>query len=239
MLYEVAKATSNNSTPPVDVSGTGGDWSHTVKAVHVVCATVGVVPSVLAACDDRLLICAMSFLATGAALGHISVSESRALVPGAVDALTSVLLTVSCAIALCSHRSLVGVLRVLWLIVLITSSCGFNFVQARFPSLSIIPNDITIGALVAAALLLCACAYVEDGARARRDNRSMVVEVIFGVGALALRFRTDIARIATVDIGLGVWHTCQWSAVLATLCILRTPPSENRVVLDPSSVGFT
>lgn len=209
-----------------------------IEAVHLACATAGVVPSVVAACDARLSIAATSFFATGAALVHVSVPESRALVPGVVDALASVLLTISCAIALCSHRSLIGTLRVLWLIVLVTSSCGFSFVKEQFPSVSFIPNDITIGALLASAVFLFLFAYSQRGTRIRRDGRSMLVEVIFVLGAFALRFRADIARITSVDAGLAIWHAFQWSAVIAALWILRTPredASDDRVVVDPSA----
>ena len=230
--------TGNATTMMTGNATMSSDWSPVLKGIHFVCATAGLLPSVVAACDARFALAATTFFATSAALVHVSVPEPRALVPGAIDALSSVVVTVSCAISLCSHRTLVGILRVMWLIVLVTSSCGFNFVKERLPTLSFIPNDITIGALMAGGVLLCMYAYFQRGTRARRDGRSIAVEAIFVLGAFALRFRADIARITTIDAGLAIWHTFQWSAVMATLWILRTPRRETtdeRVVVETSS----
>lgn len=218
-----------------DATSPDAGSSFAVQAIHLVCAIVGVVPSVLAACDGRLCLAGLALLATGTALVHVSVPDSRALLPSAVDALASVLVTLGCGIALCSHRSLVGAIRVLWLIVLVTSSCGFNFVKEQLPSVSFVPNDVTISALVFGAVLLCSTAYLHRGTRAHRDARSIVVDVLFVLGALALRFRADVERVASLDVGLAVWHTMQWSAVLFTLCILHTPreqtTADERVVV--------
>lgn len=209
------------------------DWPPTVEAVHAVCALLGALPSVWAAYEARLTIGVASLLASAAAIVHVSVPTSRALVPGAVDAGASVVLTLACATALCAHRTMLGSLRVLWLVVLVTSSCGFNYVKAEFPGASFVPNDVTIFALVGSAVVLLAYACVAHGGAGhagRRDRRGVIFDGTLALGGFALRFREDIARLSGLDVGLAVWYVLQWTAVGVALWILRTPRNDDVVV---------
>ena len=209
--------------------------ANVVHTLHLLCAATGVVPSLVAARDARWKIMVAGLTATTTAVLHASLWGTVVALSavGAVDAGASVCVTLVCAMSLHAHKTVVGVLRALWLVVLVTSSCTFEEVRRAVPQVSFVPNDVTIFALLLSAVGLAVFAWAtRSDPHVARDGRTLAVDAVLASGALCLRFRDDVARVSAVDVALALWHVSLWTAVLATLCILRHPRPPPPIELD-------
>ena len=168
--------------------------------VRIISAVLGSIPTIACAHERQwklLLACALT---TCSAIFNATFergnTSNTAKVLGAVDAISGVALTLLCAIVLCMHRTIVGTLRIFWLVTLVTSSCSFVYIQNLAPDVTVIPNDITIVALIASGILLAICVVISQVCTccspAERDRRAVAVEFAFVIGALSLRFEEEI-----------------------------------------------
>lgn len=148
----------------------------------------------------------------------VSVARGPTRLLTALDASAGVALTVVLSLYLRAYASTVGAVRVVWLVALVTSSCGYEFVRELVPEASMLPNDVTLvavavagGLLVGTAVLARACEWGDV-----RDERATAVEMVLSGGALGLRF--DLS-----GHEWSVWHVACWVAAGLTLNVLRRP----------------
>ncbi len=201
--------------------------------LRLVCATIGCVPVVLTAWRARWTLLSVTALAVS--LGIFSASTAsvnvedlsdKERVIGALNAIAAVLFALGCTMSIDIHRTIVGLIRVLWLVTLVTSSSGYIYIQELFPEMSFIPNDIAIGATVLSIVFLMVSIVVARFQAHRpnmRDSRAVVVEMALAAGALTLRFDDELYRIVTVHLGWAFWHLSCWFSVLVALYILDRP----------------
>lgn len=130
------------------------------------------------------------------------------------NAIVAVLFTLAVVYRVSSYGSLVGALRALWLIVIVTSSCGYASIRSVDPRLSpAIPNDLTIIAFGVGLIILSASFCVSMCRRrpaAVRDNRVILTEVFMIIGALSIRYQSSVDAVARVytRVGWTMWCVC-------------------------------
>ena len=185
------------------------------------CASLGIVPIFCAIYKELPIIVISSILGTISALGYTAVhgDENNIRVRNvfsAMDAICGVLITLTCAFKTNLHTTYIGVFRILWLVTLVTSSTSYAFFSELLQQEQI-PNDITIIALLVSIILLGFSAiYIKCKGRdiEPRSNWFILTECILIVGALILRFQTDIERFIYYNIGYNSWHLSCWIALL-------------------------
>lgn len=179
---------------------------------------LGIISVAVAIQYEKVAIAFFSILLTIIASLHsasnLALSEKR-IVNGiiAADAIVSVFLTISIAYTLRLYKTPIGIFRVLWLILLVTSSSSYAAISA-FTGQSYIPNDITVIAIGVSIIILI---FMSIYARCRKRHQTyepsvkhLVSEYALVVGALMLRFETEIASIVSVFIGWTFWHLSCW-----------------------------
>ena len=199
-----------------------------LKLIGLICAVCGFVPIIASACDAKYCLILASTACTTSGILNAAVINSTvysAEILGAFDGIAGVLLTLTCAIYLQLYRTLLGSLRILWLVTLVTSSCTYVYFKTLVPDLSFIPNDITIIAFASSIVLLVSCMLFARIVNAEyvHDKRAILVEFVFNVGALTLRFEEEIQQLIRVELGWSLWYLACWIAVCITLYILRRP----------------
>lgn len=191
-------------------------------------ASFALIPAVTAMFFKMICLSGSCAIASLAALIHtnqeIVENASQPLIL-ALDASGAVLVTLVCSMYLCVQRSLIGIIRVLWLVTLVTSSSAYGFFQKMAPSVSFIPNDLTIVALAVSGILLFgSCIYSQIFARPtlhNRDRRAIGVEVLFVCGAMVLRFDDDIHSVINYHVGWSTWYICSSLGALFTIFLVH------------------
>lgn len=222
-----------------------------MRLLRVGTAAVGILPTILASYFANISMLVAFLLQTVSALMVASAATATESVISktvyTIDVCAACGLTIVCGLNLNAHGSLVGMLRLLWLVALVAAlSAVSNFTQllpkfARGP----IPDDMTLIACGATVLLLvgtrCLQACRRDaanGARAARDKRAMVVELVLAAGAMSRRFEAQIDALLKIDLGNSFWYASSWCAGCGVLYILRHPSSGDaeteRVVARPT-----
>lgn len=194
---------------------------------RVICAALGVVPILVSAFFGHIgILLATTFSTIATILNSVSAPPDQPVFV-TVDCASGVLLVVICSFSLQIWRTVLGAVRLLWVVILVTSSSSYAIIRAFAPDVGIIPNDLTILAIAACLTLLILFAAVNRCAKPQykeRDKRFVVVELLFVLGALALRFSEDITRTTTVDdIGECLWYISCWAATVGTVYLLETP----------------
>lgn len=168
-------------------------------------------------------------------------NQSRII--GALNAGAAVVFTLGCAMSIDIHRSLVGLIRVLWLVALVTSSSGYVYIQELFPDIGFIPNDLAIAATICSIVLLFVSIVVARFCRrqAIQDKRTVLVEMTLAAGALTLRFDEELNRILTVQLGWALWHLSCWISAMTALYILDHPirTERSQASISEVTVDFT
>jgi hypothetical protein len=213
-----------------------GDFEEGQRIAGLVSAGLGVVPILIASAYFESVIALASAMITLSGLFHSNlktpVETTRALVE-VVDSVVAVLFTLLICVRIGTHRSIVGVLRMFWIIAIVTSSCTYNSIRGLAPDdFSFIPNDITIIALGVACFLLVATYIASRLSRVQsaRDTRVIIVESALVLGSFALRFEDDIARVTRLLIGWMAWYLACHLASLIALYIVRHPRSEEIII---------
>lgn len=200
-----------------------------MQHVKLGCAVLGGVPVLVGAYFCHWVLVAATAVATVSAIVATSTAQSVGDVPlvaGAVDATSGVLLALACCVYLGAHNSRVGIVRLLWLVTIVTASCGYVYTQQTL-ALSSLPNDVTLVVVTGSAALLALAAIFSRACRpSSRSPRVVYIEFVFVVGALSLRFNSDIHEAVGVNIGWSGWYIACWTASLATAGILQLERSE-------------
>tara|TARA_B110000046_G_scaffold158117_1_gene169889 strand:- start:1975 stop:2655 length:681 start_codon:yes stop_codon:yes gene_type:complete len=205
------------------------------KTAGIISAGIGVIPVVAAAICFESALAFASTMVTLSGLFHSSlgttVEATRAAVEVA-DSIVAVTFTLIVCVRIGAYRTLVGALRLLWIVAIVTSSCSYVAIRELAPdNFAFIPNDLTIVALGVACVLLVGsyavsrCYQLESA----RDARILVVESMLVVGSFTLRFDEDIARIIRFFVGWVVWYLACHVASLVAVCIVRHPRSVEAV----------
>lgn len=190
----------------------------------------GIIAVFIAIHFEKLSIAIFSILLTIIALIHsvanLTINETK-IVSGiiATDSICSVLLTLAIAFTLRLHKTPIGVFRILWLILLVTSSSSYATISA-FTGQTFLPNDITFVAIaVSTIILICMSIY----AKCKRINtpyeantKHIISEYALVIGALCLRFENEIFRIILIKIGWISWHLSCW--ISSSVCCTITYP---------------
>lgn len=146
----------------------------------------------------------------------------------AVNATVAVIFTLVVVYRVSAYATLLGSLRALWLITIVTSSCGYASIQSLNPRVApAIPNDLTIIALGVGLVFLSASFCVSICRRhplPTRDNRVLVTEVFMITGALSIRYQSSVDAVARVYTRAGwvLWCTCCHLLCLIILHISKT-----------------
>ena len=134
----------------------------------------------------------------------------------AANACVAVCFAMVCAFRISAQTTIVGALRTLWLIAVVTSSCGYTTIQNLSPRIApAVPNDITIIAF-AAGMLLILVSLVVIKCRGReselppRDCRVVSMEAFLLVGAFGIRYQTEFDQIMEMktNAGWSLWYLC-------------------------------
>ena len=207
-------------------------------------AAFGVVPIlVCAAFSEMMLLCADGAVTLSGILhattthtnttGGADEEDADAIIE-VVNATNAVLFTLTVASRVRGYRTIVGALRTLWLVAIVTSSCSFASVRALSPRLApAIPNDLTIIALAVGVFFLCAafCTSLlcRKQDRAIRDERVVTSEVLLIMGALSVRYQTNIDEIAEARTraGWAAWSLCCHTLVLIIVRISKRDGESN------------
>ena len=140
----------------------------------------------------------------------------------ALDSITSVLLTFAIAYTSGLYKNLIGIFRVLWLILLVTSSSSYATISA-FTGKDYLPNDVSIIAITVSVFILLCMSCVNRCLKKRNVQDSSVKHVIseysLVIGALILRFEFEIQKIFSILIGWEFWHISCWISVIVTSTI--------------------
>ena len=145
----------------------------------------------------------------------------------AAEAVAAVLLTLVIGLALRIERTVLGALRILWLVVTVTSSCSYAFFQ-EVGDVEFLPNDVTIAALAVSlgCLLLsvcCARLFVRNHQAENAASRpaKLGVEAALVCGALCLRFEEDFTSVVQMRLGWACWHLASNLAAGGAIVLLR------------------
>lgn len=197
---------------------------------RLVVAALGVVPALVSAYYGYFSILATSTLATSTAVANATITNaSSELTNGvaAADAIMGVSITIVCGILLKVYRSIIGMLRLLWLVALVTSSCTYVTFRTVASNAKFVPNDVTIVA-IGISIILFVITYILDRFYFRdspptRDIRTIAIEMVFACGACALRFDDDVQSMVPEFDGRAVWYASCWVASLGTIYTCRNP----------------
>lgn len=209
-----------------------------IKIIGLISAGTGAIPLVLATYFSECVIVVASAAVTLSGLFRANMdmtSNSTHAAVEIVDGTIAVLFTLVICVRIGTHRTFVGVLRMLWVVVIVTSSSSYVSIRKLAPpDFSIIPTDLTIIALGVSCLLLLGTYIVSRCYRSQaiRDARIIVVESTLVLGSFGLRFDEDVARIVGVAVGWFVWYIACHSASLFALYIVRSPRLEDGGMQD-------
>lgn len=193
------------------------------QIVTLIAASTGAVPLVLCAMYSETLLLLANGGVTITGILYATSSNEAAWPNTTVTQVTletanasfGVLFALACACRVSAFLTIVGAFRALWLVTIVTSSCGYSSVRSLNPQLTpIIPNDLTLIALaIGGAVFACSvCASLcrKERSTASRDGRVLAMEILLVVGALAIRYQNDLDGIVQTktDAGWSTWYVC-------------------------------
>lgn len=202
--------------------------------VDIVSANLLVVPAIFACCISSLrflFVIVLSVIVANIRV-FVRVNKNREAIQNivyAADSVCGVLITLICAYAMNMNRSCVGVFRIMWLVILVTSSTSYSFFRNLGQS-SAVPKDVSLIALALSGLLLIStsiyarCTVQRGGGDdlTYASRRKIIAETVLVVGALSLRFEDDLIRFFEYPIGTICWHVSCACALVVCLSIVRT-----------------
>lgn len=193
------------------------------QIVTLISASLGTLPLVLCAMyfETALLLTNGGVTVTGilyaTSSNDISWTNATAtqIALETANASFGVIFALSCAWRVSAFFTIVGAFRTLWLITIVTSSCGYSSIQSLNPEIApIIPNDLTLISLavggVVFACSLCVSLCRKKDQVVTRDGRVLAMEILLVVGALSIRYQTDLDNIVHIktDAGWSMWYVC-------------------------------
>ena len=193
------------------------------------CSTFGIFPLFYSTfCRRYIIMTSIISCMFGGFLLATSVRESTPYV--IANCVTGIANTLICVAHLNVNRSIVSMLRVLWLVTLVTSSCTYVSLR-NTSSVQILPNDLTIVLLGVSLLFFIGFFVIQKfvckGASTQRDRRAIVVESVYIAGAFCLRYDAELKDMSGSHVGWNLWLMACWTATLITIFILRTPPDDD------------
>lgn len=202
-----------------------------VRLVTTVAAAAGGVPVVAAALVSEWLLAAASSLVALAGVFHSNYAlkdpSARSVVQVA-DIGVAIFFTLVVCCRAQTHASLVGSLRLLWIVAIVSSTASYTTLQKLVPEVPLVPDDATVVALALTVFFLVGMAVVARCWRGRgtRDPRFFLVELTLVAGSFALRFDDDLAKVLHASVGWACWYVCCHVAALTALYLVRTTHSE-------------
>ncbi len=186
--------------------------------LNISSATIGIFPIIYA--FIRHVVCSavlftLSFIF--ALIDSTNTSKHQVVIQslGVLDAIGGVILTITCALLVKMNNNIFGLVRILWLVMIVTSSCTFSFF-ARYANYSVIPNDITLIALIVSSGLLAAT-FIASRCRKNRtesQDTTTITEAILICGAIILRFDDDLQNYTHIPLGIIIWRFACWIAAM-------------------------
>jgi hypothetical protein len=138
-----------------------------------------------------------------------------------IDTIAAIILTFICGLYMNLHKTCLGVLRILWLIVLITTSSSYTIFSMN--TYNVLPNDLTVIAISSTLILFIMLTGLIKMYRRNRNSEEepkhglqIFAEYSLICGALVLRFEEDLFGDSDqYSKGRTVWHFCAWVSILA------------------------
>lgn len=195
--------------------------AHVTYYVSIIISSMGIFAILFAVQFEKILLAFFTILLTliatihsASTFEHNNIFITNGMI--AADAFASVLLTFAIAYTLKLYKSMIGIFRVLWLVLLVTSSNSYAAISA-FLGQSYIPNDVTVIAIAISVLVLFLMSVIS---RCKKNNnveqskKHLVSEYSLVLGGLILRFENEILNIITIPIGWPSWHMSCWISVI-------------------------
>ena len=199
-------------------------FSENFENIADVCvASIGTICIFVCICRDKIRLSIISVIYTIVAVVHSSVKIERntlnvlnAFV--AADSICGVLTTFLCGIELNLHKTTIGIFRILWLVLLITSSSSYAAI-ATITNQDFIPNDISIISIVVSTIILILLSIISRLRKKQKEDDEIKVinlaaEYSLVCGALILRFENELFQILNIKIGWICWHLACWVCIL-------------------------
>lgn len=202
-----------------------------VRLVTTVAAAAGGVPVVAAALVSEWPIAVASSLVVLSGVFHSNYAlqdpSARSVVQVA-DIGVAIFFTLVVCCRAQTHASLVGSLRLLWIVAIVSSTASYTTLQKLVPEVPLVPDDATIVALALTVFFLVAMAALARCRRGQgtRDPRFFVVELTLVAGSFALRFDDDLAKVLHASVGWACWYVCCHVAAVTALFLVRASRSE-------------
>jgi hypothetical protein len=183
--------------------------------VSLLAAASGVFPLLLCALRGELGILLVEGAVTFCGVLHATTQRADGVAAETVNACAAVAFTLACAGRMASYRTIVGAFRTLWLVAVVTSSCGHASIRGLIPRFApAIPNDLTIVAFGLGVVVIaghaCVAACRHRRRPAVRDGRVLAMEVLLVAGAFGVRYQSSLDAIAHMrtDAGWTLWYAC-------------------------------
>ena len=190
--------------------------TETLYIINLVCASLSIVPVCMALFCRLYFIFFMfavysmiSILYSAIIMEDDDSKNSQALqVFSVLNSVAGVMVALTIGISMGLYKSLFGILRIIWLVIIVTASSSYAFFQTELGA-SFLPNDVTFIALILSALLLL-IAFIVNRLKCCRNesNRSVLPEIFLVLGAFVLRFDSDIEKLLNISFGIAFWNVC-------------------------------
>tara|TARA_B100001063_G_scaffold239929_1_gene264190 strand:+ start:366 stop:968 length:603 start_codon:yes stop_codon:yes gene_type:complete len=190
-----------------------------MDVARLIASLVGFVPLFLGAHIGAWSICPP--LAASVVIGVLaSGNGGRRDILVAAEAIAAVMLTLALGLILRIQDTLLGALRILWLVVTVTSSCSY-VVFRQVGKVDFLPNDVTVVTLVVSMsglmLSVCCARVISRGNdQSNAPLSKLAVEALLMCGALCLRFEEDVSGVVGMPIGWTSWHVASNAAAAVT-----------------------
>lgn len=208
------------------------------SVVDPLVGALGILPTTLAAMANARWLALALLLATTTALlvpSTVYAIDDDGRRPTGVraaqltaDAVARALLALACALALRLHATLVGALRTLWLVSVVTASSTYAYFRTLLRN-DALPGDANVVAVVATALVLLAlfaCSKCRGQLQTRSSRLAVAAEIVLVTGAVALRFDEDFVAYTGVHVGVLGWRGLSWAASALTVAKVWSGASE-------------
>ena len=204
----------------------------TIYIINIISACIGVIPSLMAIIFEQFWIFSVFCFSFIVALIRAGISEKYERndyinILSIIDASCGVLISLTIAISVKMYKTLFGILRILWLVSVVTASCSYAFFQTQTGA-SFLPNDVTLITLIVSSVLLFV-AYIASKTgclKNKSEETSIISELFLVLGAFVLRFDEDIQNLLSVSFGVAFWHLCCWLSGIFLTVFLRNKQKE-------------
>lgn len=213
--------------------------TETLYVINLVCASLSIVPVCMALLYKLYFIFSMfsissiiSILYSAIILKDNSKNAQSLRVFSVLNSVSGVIVALTIGIETGLYRSIFGLLRIVWLITVVTASSSYAFFQTEFGA-SFLPNDVTLITLVSSAFLLL-MALIFNKLKCCRDlsNKSVFPEILLVLGAFVLRFDVDIEKLLNVSFGMSIWNVCCWCAGVILIIDTKCKKKKNNREYD-------